>query len=141
MTRLQNASTSSVLLERNHDNLFVRLSPDLLSTLVVTAQTAPPSEIHDWRRQAGSNGWILLESESHITFLPLEITVGNITLYGSYNGGLLDGYTGKQKFVLKTFRCQMQTHDDSVYIIVTTSEQIMWMLINCCLPSEVVVCV
>ncbi len=132
----QNVLTPRLLVAENQENLFVRLTPDILSILVALAS----SEVLDGKRGADPNDWIFVP-EMSTTFLPLEIKLGNSLLYATYNGGVLHGSTGKQndKLLSDSFP-YMQTYDESVLIIVTTTENTMWKYTNCCLPSEVYVC-
>eukprot|EP00934_Nitzschia_sp_Nitz4_P009035 Nitzschia sp. Nitz4//scaffold129_size63868//3768//7463//NITZ4_006193-RA/size63868-augustus-gene-0.50-mRNA-1//1//CDS//3329534887//9025//frame0 len=75
----------NVILDDNPNNLFVRLSPDLLTHLVATAAATLNAPLSD------RPGWTLSLEESEVSFLPLELLVGGESgLFGSFNGGLLE---------------------------------------------------
>ena len=79
-----------------HENLFVRLSPDVLSALAAQATAASSSldESSPWTAN-NHQKWIILPQDP-IHFLPLEIYVGNRVIYASFNGGVLEGSSGKR---------------------------------------------
>lgn len=100
--RIPNASTARMLVAKNDDqeNLFVRLSPDVLSALVAKATAAksscqqPDDDTEEPNTRSNSRAgreWRLKpDAASHVSFLPLEILVGDdCIIYASYNGGLL----------------------------------------------------
>jgi hypothetical protein len=95
---LQHASTVRLLVaaQEDQDTLFVRLSPDVLSTLVAAASCqlvdyddAGLSNQNGKATPNRSREWRLVPPANNVSFLPLEILVGDCTIYASYNGGLL----------------------------------------------------
>ena len=84
----------NLLISKDQDNLFVRLSKDVLSTLLVGVESCPldgDDEAAAASYPTGSTREWRLETASmnQASFLPLEIVLGDCTIYASYNGGLL----------------------------------------------------
>ena len=88
-------SMHRLLIAKDHNkNLFVRLSQDVLSKLVAEA-----SQLLVDRARSDHDGdddpaeiWHFVPENDDTTFLPLEIVLGDLTIYASFNGGILDDF-------------------------------------------------
>ena len=82
--------------KNNNKNLFVRLSPDILSKVVTEAlqqlDFSRTNHEHD-----DTQTWHLVPEmdAASTTFLPLEMIVEDEIIYASFNGGILEEYQGK----------------------------------------------
>jgi len=89
--------------EKN-DNLFVRLSPTTASNLRLLARRytrTNPSELDD--------SWNLLDEEENNSenFLPLFISVGDNTIYASYNGGSFEHSSSFEQDIIELPRTML----------------------------------
>jgi len=92
--RQQQQSTHRLRIAKDqHKNLFVRLSREVLSTLVADASQELlelPRAVHAEEDDVQSWQFVPTEKDTTTTFLPLELQLGDCTLYASFNGGILD---------------------------------------------------
>ena len=95
----QDESTYRLHIAKDYKGLFVRLSRDVLTKLVAGASQErfglDPSRTlcgHD----DPSTTWHFAPGETDTTtFLPLEIMLGESTIYASFNGGILNELQGE----------------------------------------------
>jgi hypothetical protein len=139
---LQNALPVRLLIAQGQDTLFVRLSPDVLATLVAAASSQLDDADVDTNASSSSFSrrewrWTPPTAGDSVSFLPLEMLVGERTIYASYNGGRIilaeeSSSMGKWIYIVKRsfihllviLRRQGPMIDSESFV--TTTEVTMW---------------
>ncbi len=102
--------TSRLIVSHDAENLFIKLTPDVLAKLLSNCDSGG-TEGADPARWSVQNGHAR-------SFLPLAITIPGFTVYASFNGGLLSEDTGESNmFASVDLRFCKRACDESVFYV------------------------